>query len=90
MRTAHLAAAHVYGGNDHAVGGDFVHQEANAHDVRDGVEGADLMEVNLIDRTACACDSASAMSAYTARASDFTCSGTESVSMMRAMSERPV
>ena len=51
MRAADRSAADVDGGNDRFVRRDLVHQQAYRRDVRDGVHGADLVEMDLLDRS---------------------------------------
>lgn len=46
------AASHGDGGHDHLIGANFPHQQAHGGDVRNGVHGADLVEVDLLNRHA--------------------------------------
>ena len=46
------AASHGNWGHDHLIGANFPHQQAHGGDVRNGVHGADLVEVDLLNRNA--------------------------------------
>jgi predicted thioesterase len=50
VRATHAAAADVYRGGEDSVGGEFVNQHTDAHDIGHRVHVADFVEVYLVNR----------------------------------------
>ena len=52
MGTRNVAAAHMDGGDNHLIHIQFMHQQTHGCDVGNGIHGAHLVEVNLMDGNA--------------------------------------
>ena len=52
MGTAYLSASHMNRGDDHLIRSNLVHQQTDCRDIRNGIHGSHLVEMDLRNRNA--------------------------------------